>query len=119
GWIGIVGASGAGKSTLINVLAGRLEPSSGKIIIGKKPVATLNNDSWFENIAYIPQNPYIFPLSLADNIRFYQPNASDDEVQCIVRKIGLDDFVATLNNGIHERIGEGGRTLSGGQEQRI
>ena len=119
GWIGIVGASGAGKSTFIHLLAGRIEPACGTIQINNETVTSLNNDTWFENIAYIPQNPYIFPLSLADNIRFYQTDASDLVVKEIIEKIGLQDLVEELPNGIHEKIGEGGRTLSGGQEQRI
>ncbi|MFC0302515.1 thiol reductant ABC exporter subunit CydD [Virgibacillus soli] len=122
--IGIVGPSGAGKSTLIHVLAGFLHPNQGtmKIHTDDKNVitlASLKNESWLENIGYIPQHPYIFPTSLANNIRFYMPDATDDIVNDVVKKIGLTDFVASLPNGIHEPIGEGGRTLSGGQEQRI
>lgn len=82
-------------------------------------MSSLHDSSWFEQIAYIPQHPYIFPLTLADNIRFYQPDATDEAVKEIVSQIGLQDFVADLPKGIHEKIGEGGRTLSGGQEQRV
>ncbi|MEI3612128.1 thiol reductant ABC exporter subunit CydD [Pseudogracilibacillus sp. SO30301A] len=119
GWVGIVGESGAGKSTLINLLAGRIESAYGTIKINNEIVASLNYAAWFENIAYIPQHPYIFPLSLADNIRFYQPNTSDSKVKDIIEKIGLQDLVIELPNGMYEKIGEGGRVLSGGQEQRI
>src|SRR5690625_2831224 len=118
GWIGIIGSSGSGKSTLINVLSGRLQPTAGTIKINKQR-ACLMDEAWFKHIAYIPQHPYIFPISLADNIRFYAPSASDDSVLAIVEKIGMKQFVSTLPNGIYEKIGEGGRTLSGGQEQRI
>src|SRR5699024_9432467 len=82
-------------------------------------LATLQDSKWFEQVAYIPQHPYIFPLTLADNIRFYQPNATDEAVKSIVTEIGLEEFVATLPNDIHEKIGEGGRILSGGQEQSV
>src|SRR5699024_5494946 len=119
GWIGIVGAIGAGKSTLINVLAGRLMPAAGTIEVNGNVFDSLNHEAWFEKIAYIPQHPYIFPLSLADNIRFYEPSAPDEDVISIIEKIGMQDFVDTLPNGVDERIGEGGRSLSGGQEQRI
>src|SRR5699024_91700 len=64
-------------------------------------------------------HPYIFPATLADNIRFYAPEASDDAVKRVIRAIDLESFVEQLPNGIHENIGEGGRMLSGGQEQRI
>src|SRR5690625_432695 len=116
---GIIGTSGAGKTTLLQVLAGRMDPTSGTIYINDKPFESSNDASWSEQIAYIPQHPYIFPLSLADNIRFYEPNASDEAVEELVNQIGLRDFVDALPNGIHEQIGEGGRMLSGGQEQRI
>lgn len=119
GMIGIVGASGAGKSTFIHILAGFLHPTKGTISINGEKLDSLHRDDWLEKIAYIPQHPYIFPLSLADNIRFYERDATDEEVRKVVAEIGLSSFVEELPNGIHEQIGEGARTLSGGQEQRI
>lgn len=119
GLIGIVGESGAGKSTLIDLLAGYLHPDSGVLKINDVPVRSFANEEWQQHIAYIPQQPYIFPLSLADNIRFYEPNASDEAIERVVQEIGLGPLVDSLPNGIHEMIGEGGRMLSGGQEQRI
>lgn len=119
GMIGIVGASGAGKSTLIRLLAGRLPHTAGEIFIDDQKVDSLHKDTWLRELAYIPQHPYIFPLTLADNIRFYEPDATDEQVERLITEIGLAPFVESLPNGIHEKIGEGGRTLSGGQEQRI
>lgn len=119
GFTGLIGTSGAGKTTLLQLLAGRLTPSSGTMTLNGHELATLEDSNWFEQVAYIPQHPYIFPLSLADNIRFYQPDATDEAVKLIINEIGLKDFVAALPNGVHEKIGEGGRILSGGQEQRI
>jgi len=118
GMIGIIGESGAGKSTLINLLASFLSPTSGEFKIDEKDVHTMKDD-WLKNIAYIPQHPYIFPASLADNIRFYAPEATDEKVKQVIREIELEDFVNDLPEGMHQKIGEGGLTLSGGQEQRI
>ncbi|MEC5303045.1 thiol reductant ABC exporter subunit CydD [Bacillus thuringiensis] len=119
GAIGVIGESGAGKSTLIDVLAGFLSPSSGKMLVNGLEVDGSTCEDWQKNIAYIPQQPYIFPLSLKDNIRFYETNATDEEVERVINEVGLRSLVTSLPNGIHERIGEGGRMLSGGQEQRV
>lgn len=119
GLIGIVGESGAGKSTLLHLLAGRLPYETGNVTLNNTSHTTLSDEKWFEQIAYIPQHPYIFPISIADNIRFYAPNSSDEKVTEIIHQIGLSSIVQTFPEGIHEKIGEGHRSLSGGQEQRI
>lgn len=119
GAIGVIGESGAGKSTLIDVLAGFLSLSSGKMLVNGVEVDGSTREDWQKNIAYIPQQPYIFPLSLKDNIRFYETNATDEEVERVINEVGLGSLVTSLPNGMHERIGEGGRMLSGGQEQRV
>lgn len=119
GAIGVIGESGAGKSTLIDVLAGFLTPSGGKLIINGLKIDGSTREDWQKNIAYIPQQPYIFPLSLKDNICFYETNTTDAEVERVINEVGLRSLVTSLPNGMYERIGEGGRMLSGGQEQRV
>lgn len=116
--IGIIGESGAGKSTLIDVLGGFLETKSGVIKVGGKKRTHLQTDSWQNQLLYIPQHPYIFPDTLAANIRFYHPAASDEDVEQAARAAGLSELIDQLPNGLKERIGEGGRALSGGQAQR-
>ncbi|MED0874395.1 thiol reductant ABC exporter subunit CydD [Bacillus mobilis] len=119
GAIGVIGESGAGKSTLIDVLAGFLTPSGGKMIVNGVEIDGATREEWQKNIAYIPQQPYIFPLSLKDNICFYETNTTDEEVERVINEVGLRSLVTSLPNGMYERIGEGGRMLSGGQEQRV
>lgn len=119
GAIGVIGESGAGKSTLIDVLAGFLTPSGGKMIVNGVEIDGSTREDWQKNIAYIPQQPYIFPLSFKDNICFYETNTTDEEVERVINEVGLRSLVASLPNGMYERIGEGGRMLSGGQEQRV
>ncbi|WP_405170959.1 thiol reductant ABC exporter subunit CydD [Paenibacillus sp. FSL H8-0280] len=119
GKIGIIGASGAGKSTLIDVLAGFQLPTSGQVLANGQPVTQDMLESWRRQTAAIPQHPYIFSGSLADNVRFYMPEASDAEVAKAISTAGLTKLLTSLSGGLHEPIGAGGRQLSGGQEQRV
>ncbi|MED0851301.1 thiol reductant ABC exporter subunit CydD [Bacillus altitudinis] len=117
--IGIIGASGSGKSTLTDVLGGFVEPSAGEMILNGKPLAHLQLAAWQKEVVYMPQHPYLFHMTLRENIRFYEPNATDEDVERAVQEAGLSQLVAELPNGLDEVIGEQGRGLSGGQAQRI
>lgn len=117
--IGIIGASGSGKSTLTDVLGGFVEPSAGEMILNGKPLAHLQLAAWQKEVVYMPQHPYLFHMTLRENIRFYEPNATDEDVERAVQEAGLSQLVADLPNGLDEVIGEQGRGLSGGQAQRI
>ena len=117
--VAIIGRSGAGKSTLMNLLAGFNIPKSGTISLDGMPLAHLNAAAWQRHISYIPQTPYIFHGTIADNIRFYRPAAGDDEVRAAATRAGLDDWLAALPQGLGTAIGEGNRGISGGQGQRI
>lgn len=119
GRIGIVGESGAGKSTLIDILGGFLRPTSGEIRLDGKALTGAAPESWRKQMTYIPQHPYLFGSSLADNMRFYVPDASRTEVEQAVEAAGLSKVAAGLPNGLDELIGGGGRSLSGGQAQRV
>lgn len=117
--IGIVGPSGAGKSTLTHILAGLASPTSGSIALNGVSAASLEYDKWRAHVAYIPQNPHIFHASLRDNLAFYNPSASPDAVNHVVKLMELDSLVTSLPHGLDTIIGEGAHSLSGGQEQRI
>ncbi|MGG5343477.1 thiol reductant ABC exporter subunit CydD [Enterococcus sp. AZ192] len=119
--IGIIGASGSGKSTLINVLSGFLEPdmATTEIQIDGQKLPHFQQKEWQKQVVYIPQTPYIFQDTLANNVRFYTPDASDEQVAAAIELVGLQALVSSLAQGIHTTIGESGRVLSGGQAQRI
>lgn len=117
--IGIIGESGSGKSTLIELLGGFLQASSGKIVINGTELTHLQQDGWQQQLLYIPQHPYVFNDTLLNNLRFYTPDATMEEVERAVQAVGLDKVVRELPNGLQEKIGEGGRALSGGQSQRV
>ncbi|WP_144503505.1 thiol reductant ABC exporter subunit CydD [Bacillus pumilus] len=117
--IGIIGASGSGKSTLTDVLGGFVEPTSGQITLNGNSLVHLQMKEWQKEVVYMPQHPYLFHMTLRENIRFYEPNATDEEVERAASEAGLSQLVAQLPNGLDEVIGEQGRGLSGGQAQRI
>ncbi|WP_226656002.1 thiol reductant ABC exporter subunit CydD [Pseudalkalibacillus hwajinpoensis] len=117
--IGIVGESGSGKTTLIDVLGGFLEGDEGSIEINGEVMTHLKKTEWQKQLYYMPQHPHLFHDTLANNIRFYQPDASMEAVERAVEAAGLKEVVALLPNGLNEKIGEGGRELSGGQAKRV
>nr|WP_280925148.1 ABC transporter ATP-binding protein/permease [Bifidobacterium sp. ESL0784] len=119
GKIAVIGKSGAGKSTLVNLLAGFNIPYAGSIELDGKPLKNFNVEAWQRHISYIPQTPYIFSGSIADNIRFYVSDASEDDVKAAAHEAGLDEWLAELSDGLDTLIGEGNRGISGGQAQRI
>lgn len=121
GWqkIGIVGATGAGKSTLIDLLSGFSSPSTGEIALNDVKIEHFSYSGWQEQIVYIPQHPYLFAATIEDNIKFYAPHATRAEIEEAVEATGLTQLIKQLPNGLDERIGQGGRVLSGGEEQRI
>ncbi|MGX7149310.1 thiol reductant ABC exporter subunit CydD [Enterococcus ureasiticus] len=119
--IGIIGASGSGKSTLINVLSGFLEPDAEttKIEVDGQVIPHFLQREWQKQVLYIPQAPYIFQDTLANNVRFYTPDATDEQVLAAVQLVGLETLVTELTDGLNTVIGESGRMLSGGQAQRV
>lgn len=117
--VGIVGMSGAGKSTLVNLLGGFYTPDKATISIEGTAISDFKQKDWQKQIIYIPQDPYIFHASLKDNIVFYQPSASIEDIDQAIATVGLEQMVDELPQGIDTIIGEGARALSGGQAQRI
>ncbi|MFS0980058.1 thiol reductant ABC exporter subunit CydD [Enterococcus casseliflavus] len=117
--IGIIGLSGSGKSTLINTLSGFLVPDSGEITLGGAKTTAFRQAIWQEQLIYIPQNPYIYRLTLQENVAFYQPTATKEAVLKAIEVAGLTELLAELPQGLDTMLGEGERHLSGGQAQRI
>ena len=116
--VGVIGKSGSGKSTLANLVAGFIAPDSGTVLLDGIP-CDLTDSSWKHQVRIIPQNPYIFRGTLADNISFYTPDATRERIESAVRDVGLDELVDELPEGLDTFIGEGARGLSGGQAHRV
>ncbi|RKQ33160.1 thiol reductant ABC exporter subunit CydD [Oceanobacillus halophilus] len=117
--IGVIGASGAGKSTLIDLLAGFTAPNSGSIKVNDQTIPHFAIPEWQEQLTYIPQHPYIFSGTIAENVCWYTPDAPKDAINEALRITGLTELITKLPKGMDEKIGQGGRSLSGGEEQRI
>lgn len=117
--IGVIGMSGSGKSTLMNVMSGFLTPKQGSILFNGKETTSFKQEDWQKQLIYTPQNPYVFRASLRENIAFYTPEADDAAIMQAIEIAGLSELLAQLPDGLDTLIGEGARSLSGGQAQRI
>ncbi len=117
--VGICGASGIGKTTLLDLLQLHLQPDTGSILIDKIDITQLAPEQWRQHIAVVPQEPVIFRTSLANNIRYCSPKASDSEVKNAIELAGLSDFTNQLSQGADTLISERGSSISGGERQRI
>lgn len=117
--IAVVGSSGCGKSTLIKLLCGLYEPTEGKITLDGILYNEENIERIREKIAVVLQENYLFPMTIADNIRCGRPEASMEEVIEAAKKAGIDDFIQSLPDGYLTELTEEGMNVSGGQRQRI
>ena len=117
--VAFVGKSGAGKTTIFNLLCKMYDVNQGKITIDGININKLDKDSIRGNITIISQNPYIFNMSIRDNLKLVKNNLSDEEMYNACKIACLDDFIQELPNGYDTIIGEGGVNLSGGQKQRL
>ncbi len=118
--LGIMGPSGCGKSTLVDLLCGLLLPDSGTIAVDGLALTRENVVAWRRNIGYVPQFPYIFDGTLAENVAFgVVSDAIDTKLVLQVCAMAGIDFLTQLPDGIYSEIGERGVRLSGGQRQRV
>ncbi len=115
----IVGPSGGGKTTLTNLMARFWDVGSGEVLLGGKNVKEYSFDSLMKNFSFVFQRVYLFEDTIANNIRFGEPDASMDKVIEAAKKARCHDFIMSLPDGYETVIGEGGASLSGGEKQRI
>lgn len=115
----IVGPSGGGKTTLCNLMARFWDVQKGSVKLGGVDVKKYSIDSLMKNFSFVFQRVYLFEDTIANNIRFGQPEASMEQVIDAAKKACCHDFILKLPNGYDTIIGEGGASLSGGEKQRI
>ncbi len=117
--VALVGPSGAGKSTLASLVLRLADPGEGRVTCGGVDLRDVDARAWRARTAWVPQRPTLFTGTVADNVRLAAPRAGEAEVTEALEAAGGLGFVEGLPQGVHTRLGEGGRRLSAGQTQRI
>ena len=117
--IALVGTSGSGKTTLANLIVRTLAPTAGEIRLGNRPVDGVTADWVRQHIALVPQDPYLFYGTIAENLRVAKPDASEAELEAACRAANIYEHLSQLPDGFATRVGERGLSLSGGQVQRL
>ena len=117
--IAIVGKSGNGKSTIFNLLLRYFDVTKGTITIDGTNIKNLTKESLRQNISIIRQTPFLFNMSIIDNLKLVKEDASLEEIKDVCKKAYIDEYIESLPNGYNTIIGEGGINLSGGQKQRL
>lgn len=117
--IGLVGVSGSGKTTLTKLLLRFADVNRGSILIDNQNIKNVTQESLRKNLAYVPQETSLFHRSIAENIAYGKPNASQAEIERAARLANAHEFIKDLPNGYNTLVGERGVKLSGGQRQRV
>ena len=117
--VAIVGASGSGKTTIFNLITKSYDINSGKLSFDDIDINELSEETIRKNVSIITQSPYIFNMSIKDNLKLVKPNATQKEIDEVCRKACFYDYIMSLPDKYDTIIGEGGVNLSGGQKQRL
>ncbi len=117
--VGLVGASGSGKTSITRLLLRFFDVDSGAVLIDGQDIRDITQQALRSRIAFVPQEPLLFHRSIAENIRYGRPGATDDEVTAAAQRAQVMEFVEDLPDGLATLVGERGVKLSGGQRQRV
>ncbi len=117
--LAIIGSTGAGKTTLVNLIPRLFDATSGRVIVDGVDVKRLDQDLLWSKVGYVPQKPYLFSGTVATNLAFGRPDATDAEMWAALEIAQAADFVRAMPDGLHSAIAQGGASVSGGQRQRL
>lgn len=117
--VAIVGETGAGKSTLVNLVCRFFEPTEGQVLIDGKDARERSQLWLHSNIGYVLQTPHLFSGSIRDNLKYGNPNASDEDIWKALKLVNAEFVIAKMDKGLDSQVGEGGDLLSTGEKQLI
>ncbi|MBR4408033.1 MAG: ABC transporter ATP-binding protein [Clostridia bacterium] len=117
--VAFIGKSGSGKSTILNLIAKLNDCTEGEILLGGYDINTLSKKSIRDNLVLVNQFPYIFDMTIKENIKLAKPDATDEEVLKACKDSNLIEYLDSLPNGLDTKVGENGVKMSGGQKQRL
>ncbi len=115
----IIGSTGAGKTTLLSLAPRLFDATGGTVLVDGVDVQAIDPDVLHSRIGLVPQRSYLFTGTIATNLRYGKPDATDDELWEALRTAQADDFVSALAEGLHAPVTQGGTNFSGGQRQRL
>ncbi|MEU7798210.1 ABC transporter ATP-binding protein [Micromonospora arborensis] len=115
----IIGSTGAGKTTLLSLIPRLVDVTAGAVLVDGVDVRELAPDELWRRIGLVPQRPYLFTGTVASNLRYGNPDATDEELWTALEIAQARDFVAQMPGGLDAPIAQGGTTVSGGQRQRL
>ncbi|WP_291043803.1 ABC transporter ATP-binding protein [Herbiconiux sp.] len=117
--LAIIGSTGAGKTTFVNLLPRLFDATAGSVLVDGVDVRELDPDLLWSRIGLVPQKPYLFSGTVASNLRYGKPDATDEELWHALEVAQAADFVRSMDGGLDAEIAQGGTTVSGGQRQRL
>ncbi|WP_392543252.1 ABC transporter ATP-binding protein [Oryzobacter telluris] len=115
----VVGSTGAGKTTLLGLVPRLHDATSGQVLVGGVDVRDADPEDLWSHLGLVPQRPYLFTGTVATNLRYGDPDATDDELWEALRIAQAEDFVRAMTGGLDAPIAQGGTNVSGGQRQRL
>ena len=115
----VIGSTGSGKTTLASLVARLFDATEGSVLVNGVDVRELATDALWQRIGLVPQRPYLFSGTVASNLRYGKPDASDDELWEALTVAQAADFVRAMPDGLDSAISQGGTNVSGGQRQRL
>ena len=117
--VAVVGPTGAGKSTIVKLIERFYEPTEGVIRANTTDIKDLPMNEWRSTVGFVPQEAHLFTGTIAENIAYGRPTASQEEITDAARRVGALHAIAAIPGGFNARIGERGRGLSSGQRQLV